>query len=91
MIIHDFDLRRSDGASRPFETNPPLPVYADTEPTGPVTLQCFQAVAGEAPQVFQTGRRSQDLKAFVCLSIKSLKLPHELAMRERLGSVVAIA
>jgi hypothetical protein len=65
------------------EANPPLHVDADTELPGAVALQGFKAVARQAAQIVQAGRRFQNLKALPALPVKALKGLDKFTSRKR--------
>jgi hypothetical protein len=51
MVIDYFNVGGTSIATRPRETDPPLGVDPDAVLTGAVTLQRFQPIAPERPQL----------------------------------------
>jgi len=57
MVIDNFDVDRAGCAVGPLKANPPLVIDTDAILALPIALQCFQPVAGQGGEIFQTGRR----------------------------------
>jgi hypothetical protein len=91
MVIHDLDILRSSGPTRPAEANSPLIVDANAVLAGSIAPQRFQAIASQRSQVIEAGRGVQDLEPFRGLARKTPKREHPIASCERSGTLVSVA
>ena len=57
MVVHDFNAARSWLAVLPLEANTPLLIDPNGVLSGPVTLECLKAIAGQGPKGIE-GRSS---------------------------------
>ena len=91
MVINDFNAGRAGGTLQPFEANPPLVVDADAMLALAVSLQSFQAIAGQRRKIPQDHSSLQTIQFQPRSPFNARKRLHALACGKVSGPLVPIA
>jgi len=83
VVIHNFNILRTDPS--PSETNAPLIVDANTEPTSVFAFEGFEAIAGWNPQVTQSPGNLELPQFAPCDRFDAYKSPDPCAFWQRLS------
>jgi hypothetical protein len=83
VVIYDSNILRIDPC--PSETNAPLIVDADTEPTSVFAFECFEAIVGWNPQVTQSSGNLELPQLAPCDRFDVCKSPDPCAFWQRLS------
>jgi hypothetical protein len=90
MVIDYFDVGGTGIPARPLETDPPLDVDPDAVLAGAVTLQRFQPIAPERPQLVQPRGCAENFQSPIRLPGKAAELANELAVGKGPGPSIPI-
>jgi hypothetical protein len=88
VIVNDLDVGWPTCFFRPFETDAPLPIYANTVLTPAIASKGFKSIAGQIHQILNIRRFGESAQFERGLALECRKLRNALTCGESLSPLV---